>query len=599
MSKELRVVVCAFLLTLSGSVINRAVDTTFQLYAAPQVPFTDPDTAFIPAIGDGGVDLGIALSGGGSRAAFYSIGVLKGLYDQGYLQQADALSAVSGGGYTLAWLVSQSMAAQAAGGASRFGDGVFSDDQWRQRNSFVQTKSEVIPTFKTLLYALREQIALRDSYAYRVDRFARCSETLVEHCPDFASTPQLMSFQQAIHDGRLPFFQYNFAISTRSKQRLDNIARLHPGAVAESARDMVRLDGLVEASPFGFGNDVYGHHPWMAQDDMPLLKAVGISGAATRYMLPYQLPDYIFGRIAPATGITAYDGAGAELIGQGEKLGALALMRKHIPNIIIVDTELDPNYDFDAYKVLKRLARQVGINLSIQELDCSLGLDGCKSLAEYRFQPILNLPPVMIGTAEADVFPNQSPDGKIKMNIAYIKLSMSNQLFAYAPTQPAGARFCAASADYDALDDRNRNDRTTDSNGRRVLSRALIAKLGSEPISRGHYAAAVVDYANFVEKHWRWGALGYAHSEVSKFTSYQFPMITTLDQTFSPEESEALVGLGYLQAQLLNPYVKDKPMLFKPPGEQAMVCRKQRQGRPTEPLNDQSADQIRLTSPTS
>lgn len=49
----------------------------------------------------------IALSGGGTRSASFAMGVLKALNDDGLLEQADAISSVSGGGYTSYWLASQ------------------------------------------------------------------------------------------------------------------------------------------------------------------------------------------------------------------------------------------------------------------------------------------------------------------------------------------------------------------------------------------------------------------------------------------------------------------------------------------------------------
>ena len=49
----------------------------------------------------------IALSGGGARSASFSMGVLKALNHSGLLEEADAISSVSGGGYTSYWLMSQ------------------------------------------------------------------------------------------------------------------------------------------------------------------------------------------------------------------------------------------------------------------------------------------------------------------------------------------------------------------------------------------------------------------------------------------------------------------------------------------------------------
>ena len=59
---------------------------------------------------DGGVEpprVGVALSGGGNRAAAFSIGVLAGLHGQRRLGDVDVISAVSGGSYALSWFLLQ------------------------------------------------------------------------------------------------------------------------------------------------------------------------------------------------------------------------------------------------------------------------------------------------------------------------------------------------------------------------------------------------------------------------------------------------------------------------------------------------------------
>ena len=57
-----------------------------------------------------GNDRSLALSGGGIRAAYYSIGAMKALYDAGWLQEVDVVSSVSGGGYAAYWLLSSEAA---------------------------------------------------------------------------------------------------------------------------------------------------------------------------------------------------------------------------------------------------------------------------------------------------------------------------------------------------------------------------------------------------------------------------------------------------------------------------------------------------------
>lgn len=51
--------------------------------------------------------LGLALAGGGTKAADFSIGVLQGLTEAGIMEEVDAVSTVSGGGYAALWYFSR------------------------------------------------------------------------------------------------------------------------------------------------------------------------------------------------------------------------------------------------------------------------------------------------------------------------------------------------------------------------------------------------------------------------------------------------------------------------------------------------------------
>ncbi|OOG39169.1 hypothetical protein B0E51_11425 [Rhodanobacter sp. C05] len=62
-----------------------------------------------------GPKLGIALSGGGTRAAYFALGVLAGLNDSGTVNHLDAISSVSGGGYTALWYYSKRYVASQQG----------------------------------------------------------------------------------------------------------------------------------------------------------------------------------------------------------------------------------------------------------------------------------------------------------------------------------------------------------------------------------------------------------------------------------------------------------------------------------------------------
>lgn len=56
-------------------------------------------------------ELGLALSGGGTKAAAFAHGVLHGLNDSGLLDQVDAISTASGGGYAAFWYYSKRLEA--------------------------------------------------------------------------------------------------------------------------------------------------------------------------------------------------------------------------------------------------------------------------------------------------------------------------------------------------------------------------------------------------------------------------------------------------------------------------------------------------------
>lgn len=61
------------------------------------------------------VAIGLALSGGGTRAAMFAHGVLQGLNDSGVLGHLDAISTVSGGSYTALWYYTKRLEMQKAG----------------------------------------------------------------------------------------------------------------------------------------------------------------------------------------------------------------------------------------------------------------------------------------------------------------------------------------------------------------------------------------------------------------------------------------------------------------------------------------------------
>jgi hypothetical protein len=97
--------------------------------------------------------------------------------------------------------------------------------------------------------------------------------------------------------------------------------------------------------------------------------------------------------------------------GHCENLGAYALLRRRCRNILIVDAEYDPSYKCSAYEKLKRAASlELGIDINVPDVENIL-----KGTSTF-----LAAVPVLEGT--------MTTDGKPSGKIAYMKLSMSDEL---------------------------------------------------------------------------------------------------------------------------------------------------------------------------
>ena len=130
MKKTIRFLVVSVLLLQAGCVRFTKYDPVpdrTQHYEEPR--------SEIQARG-GKLDWGICLSGGGIRSGAFSLGALKSLYDRGYLEQVDAVSVVSGGGYAWYWMLANN------DGQTKFGESVFSDKAWPRRNAELQVNAK-------------------------------------------------------------------------------------------------------------------------------------------------------------------------------------------------------------------------------------------------------------------------------------------------------------------------------------------------------------------------------------------------------------------------------------------------------------------------
>lgn len=214
---------------------------------------------------------------------------------------------------------------------------------------------------------------------------------------------------------------------------------------------------VFEFTPLRYGSPAFDYN---APDDMPVARAVAVSGAALDnsvvggtsqktltsalnidlgyYIANYRVSDtdrrihallpfplyfaHHYMRDTNGTAIYLTDG------GHSDNLAAFALVRRSCRNIIVVDAEHDPRYLFEAYFLLKdALLAEMGVTLSVPAIDRCRDTRDCFDLRQ----------PVLPGAIRD--FPSESNDLVTwrPVNVAYMKLSANDD---DAPSYPLPAR---------------------------------------------------------------------------------------------------------------------------------------------------------------
>ena len=139
------------------------------------------------------------------------------------------------------------------------------------------------------------------------------------------------------------------------------------------------LDGLYEFTGIGTRGAGRDEVAWGRGDDaFPYQRAVTISGAAFAPFLKQRIPEPL---VAGSTATVTLDDGGAT-----ENLGAIALIRRGVPNIVIIDAEHDPRYGFGAYVNLKNRLPRWGANIVIPEIEAHLASGRQDSPASSYFR---------------------------------------------------------------------------------------------------------------------------------------------------------------------------------------------------------------------
>lgn len=521
--------------------------------------------------------LGLALSGGGIRSAAYSLGVLKQLSDSGALEQVDVISSVSGGGYAAYWLynkefqeVSRNNNVYVFGKSSLSNDPKFNVDG-KVNNFLVNTCSLMSNssffTWRHAIWALANRVKLSKKYEDEIR--ATFGDANSSNNNSFNSENQLkklISLQKDIDSGKLPNWIINSTV--RSPKPKNGI-----------------LDGTYEFTPYHSGNSTFGFFS-STKEDVRVPQAVAISGAAEYILLSQKVKSYASNSL-DSNYIKLSDG------GHSENLGVIALLRRKVPHIIVVDAEQDREYEFQGYYILKKRLNQYGLDLRSKYLDCRVDdsnnkrwwqlskkvddskvtLDGkrCSELigSNSKKKNVIDFPEGSFVAKVVDTNNGDSLVSTLYYNKLSAKGSVLNQIHVKRPASgyqdidekinvPFESRYAYEMYEY-------RDPKTNEIDNKVLLTEnAKFCKaLNVEGSSHGSckhkgplpceslrslFAETNLTYDRTVEM-LKQNALIRIDQRVSKRFDNVFPMKTTADQNFFLDEFSAYMGLGYMQSE--------------------------------------------------
>ncbi|AOS43192.1 Patatin-like phospholipase [Lacunisphaera limnophila] len=447
----------------------------------------------------GSPEWGLALSGGGIRSSLFAIGGLKALHDSGRLKDVKIISSVSGGSYAAYWLYSNNQAQLEESKTKEFGWFSLDDQNFNVRVAELSLTSNFV-TNAQYVGALAQGAVTFSPGAAAVNLYdQRLKRTYGARDIKDASITDLHS---AVADGQSPYLVVNATV-TKPKAQLG------------------WADGLLEMTPLFVGNQQFGYRPWV-NEPIQFRRAVAISGSAVTAFLqqPITMPD---GK-APAE-VTGTDG------GKSENLGAIALIRRGVPNIIIFDAEFDPKYRYGAYQNLKNRLAEWNLALSNRELDAYIEGQFSNEAARAVLKQAVHKVDVM----------TKGTQNKIS-TIYYVKMALSDDIV---------TKLRASEGDTEArqyLED----FRGALSNGQQPevwrkpwtwnqpdWKPERVAAVPAPPLDRW-LAAVTWDYSGFLN----------SPNAPSGFIArrFKFPMYGTEDQSFYGDQAIAYIGLGYLAA---------------------------------------------------
>ena len=430
---------------------------------------------------------GLAISGGGIRSASYNLGALKALYDSGILDSLQIISSVSGGGYLSYGLYSKFNIHKASN--EKFGYNTFDDSEFLKSVSEQQSRSKFLPNISVLGAVLTTPKNAFNIYSRKIHQL---------HGHGSRKDLPINALNSYIKDGRIPYFIINTTLASKEGEDW--------------------LSSIFEFTPIYMGNPEIGRKYWTQNDTFIWSEATTISAANIKQKLLKEIPNYS-DKISNSE-LALSDG------GHSENLGAIALIRRGVKNIIILDATHNIDYSFHSYKKLKRkLKEELQLNLNVK------GIDDFIANADS-----ILISSVFKGTIEPIyVHPNHVEE-PLKLNIYFVKMSLSQDINNILEPVSAGLKGEQLNAKIVA-------QTCTKYNRKNECKRFDISQLNDfqsmniEDLSKYW----VKSYATHINNHSVWKRLGYT-----------FPHTTTKDQTFYRDQLAAFVGLGFLQASKLK-----------------------------------------------
>lgn len=329
----------------------------------------------------------VALSGGGIRAAGFAIGVLQGLHEIGKLKDVDIISAVSGGAYALTWY------------SHRRVDGhddalVLSDSYIRKQinpDLFSPTVT-VLGVFTSFLNLLKNGSVFAngiDSSTLSNSYHGMLAGSFGIGVFDRLTSKRL---RLAVDSGQIPMPIIGMSAYPLSQPPVENNGEAGI-ALTRIARSVALHDTYMEATPYRYGIYGFGFHersPTPLSDDM--WSFVKFSGAA--YDRPHNpgtvgllaTPLRLGGMLSLAVEKNFPSTESVKEVsqlttqqfyvsdgGNAENLAAYPLILRQCETILIADSEWDPEWIFEGYRVLQaRLEAEHGIKLVVRGIDKQL-----------------------------------------------------------------------------------------------------------------------------------------------------------------------------------------------------------------------------------